>query len=468
MVAIIFLAPLGKAYTFAQPFPKVDILKKIIGFPGWWVLFPLFVSAQDHPLFTDSGWSFHFQFTGILQGHPTFHSPYSGQNSLQSGQENAFSVTSTMDFGRKLWQGASLFFDPEMAGGKGMSSTLGVAGFPNGETFRIGDPQPTVYVARFFFRQYINLDKEHWEQIPEDVNQVGEKVSTSRLGINLGKFGLADFFDNNSVSHDPRSDFMNWALMNNGAYDYAANTRGYTYGLVVEYIKPGWALRFGTALEPTHSNGDTLNFNYFKTNSQNLEWEQKYSLGKHTGISRFLVYYNTSKAPSYDEVVAEKISGTDTSMDVIYGKKYGGKKWGFGWNIEQELGPSLNGFIRLGWNDGKTATWAFAEIDNIASGGLRLKGTKWKRPDDNMGLAFISNGISAPHRNFLAAGGYGFMIGDGMLPHYTRENILELFYQILIFKNLWGTLDYQFIGHPAYNQDRGPVNVFAARVHLEW
>lgn len=443
-------------------------LRKIISISGWLLLLSFSAAAQtDHSLLKDSGWSYHFQFTGILQGHPSFESPYSGTNSLQGNSESAFSVTSTLDFSRKLWHGASIYFDPEMVGGKGMSSTLGVAGFPNGETFRIGDPAPNVYVARIFYRQYIDLDKAHFEEIDEDVNQVKERVSTSRIGFNFGKFGLADFFDNNSVSHNPRTDFMNWALMNNGAYDYAANTRGYTYALVIEYIKPGWTLRYGTGLEPTHSNGDSLNFNYFKTNSQNLEWEKKYLLAKHPGVLRLLVYYNTSKAPNYNQVVQEKLNGTDTSMDVIYGKQYGSKKIGLGINGEQELGPSSKEFMRLGWNDGQTATWAFAEIDNTASMGIRLFGKNWGRPEDNIGWALLSNGISAAHRNFLNAGGYGFMIGDGKLPHYTRENILEIFYEILIFKNLWGSLDYQFVGHPAYNRDRGPVNVFAARVHIE-
>jgi high affinity Mn2+ porin len=460
------LASFDNPSTFTQLFPAVNPFKKSVCFPGWLILFFFSASAQDHPLLADSGWSYHFQFTGILQGHPSFQSPYSGQNSLQGHSENAFSATSTIDFGRKLWPGASIYFDPEMAGGKGMSSTLGVAGFPNGETFRIGDPQPTVYIARIYFQQYIDLDKDHFEELDDDANQVRQRVSTSRLSLNFGKFGLSDFFDDNSVSHDPRSDFMNWALMNNGAYDYAANTRGYTYAFVAEYIKPGWTLRFGTALEPSHSNGDTLDFNYFRTNSENLEWEKTYSLASKKGVLRFLVYYNTSKAPNYNQVVAEKLNGTDTSMDVIYGTRYGGKKIGLGLNAEQEISPFTKGFMRLGWNDGQTATWAFAEIDNTGSAGLRFMGEKWNRPDDNIGLALLSNGISDAHRNFLNAGGYGFMIGDGKLPHYTRENILEVFYQILIRKNLWGTLDYQFIGHPAYNRDRGPVNVFAARVHV--
>ena len=443
-------------------------------YPGIFLSFLLFSlqslsqDQEDSSLLKGDGWSYHFQLTGIIQAHPSFNAPYSGQNSLQPESEKAYSVTSTLYLGRRLWKGASLYFNPEMAGGKGISSTLGIAGFPNGETFRIGDPEPVVYVARFFLRQQISLDKEHFEEIDADANQFKEKLSTSRITINFGKFGIADFFDENSVSHDPRTDFLNWALMNNGAYDYAANTRGYTYGLVVEYIKPGWALRAGTALMPSYSNGPTLDFHYFKTNSETIEWEKKYNIHQRKGAIRLLGYFNVSKAPNYDEVVAAKMNGTDTSMDVIYGKEYGGKKFGFGINAEQEIGNSINGFLRFGWNDGKTATWAFAEIDNTISAGIRISGKGWKRPADNIGIALLSNGISSGHRNFLNAGGYGFMIGDGKLPNYARENIAELFYLSKIFNNLWATVDYQFVAHPAYNHDRGPVHIFAARLHFEW
>jgi high affinity Mn2+ porin len=185
-------------------------------------------------------------------------------------------------------------------------------------------------------------------------------------------------------------------------------------------------------------------------------------------VVRLLSFLNMNKAPNYNEVVSAKLDGTDTSLDVLYGKKYGSKKIGFGVNAEQELIPAVNAFLRLGWNDGKTASWAFAEIDNTASGGIRITGQRWKRAADNIGIAVLSNGISNGHRNFLNHGGYGFMIGDGQLPHYGRENIAELFYQSKLFNNLWLTLDYQFVDHPAYNKDRGPVHVLAARVHVEF
>lgn len=425
-------------------------------------------SDNNDALLKDSGWTYHFQFTGILQGHPTFHAPYSGQNSLSPQHERAYSVTASAYLGRRLWKGAAIYFNPEMAGGKGISSTLGIAGFPNGETFRIGNPEPTVYVARIFLRQHISLDKDHFEDLTNDANQVTERVSTSRITLSAGKFSLGDFFDDNNVSHDPRSDFMNWALMNNGAFDYAANTRGYTYGFVAEYVRPAWTLRLGTALEPTFSNGPDLDWHYTHTNSENLEIEKRYSMHQHKGAVRLLVFYNVNKAPGYRDAITAKLNGKDTSMDAIYGKAYGNKKFGLGLNADQELSSQTSAFLRLGWNDGKTATWAFAEIDDIVSGGIRINGKGWKRSADNIGLALLSNGLSKDHRDFLAAGGYGFMIGDGRLPHYSRENIAELFYQCKLLYNLWISLDYQFVDHPAYNQDRGPVHVFGARAHIEF
>ena len=425
-------------------------------------------SAQQGALLKDSGWGYHLQFTGIIQWHPSFSSPYAGQNSMSAKQERAYSVTTTAFLGRKLWQGAALYFNPEMAGGKGVGSTLGIAGFPNGETFRIGNPEPTVYVARIFFRQHFNLDKQHFEYLADDANQVGERVSTSRLTISAGKFSVGDFFDNNGVSHDPRMDFMNWALMSNGAYDYAANTRGYTYGIVAELVKPGWTLRLGSTLEPTEANGPELDWHYNRTNSENLEFEKRYAIKGRKGVARFLAYYNVNKGPKYRDAINDKLNGTDTSLDVLIGKAYGNKKPGLGLNAEQELTASTSAFLRLGWNNGKNATWAFTEIDNSISGGLRIYGQGWKRSADNIGIALLSNGISKDHRDFLAIGGYGFLLGDGKLPNYGRENIAEVFYELKLFTNLWMTFDYQLVSHPAYNKDRGPINLFAGRVHIEF
>jgi high affinity Mn2+ porin len=434
-------------------------------------LFAGSAAAQTNDaLLKDSGWFAHFQFTGIVQAYPGISSPYSGQNSLQPNGQHAFSVTSTAYLGHALWKGASIYWNPELAGGRGVSSTLGIAGFPNGETFRIGNPEPTVYTGRLFFRQHISLDKEHYETLDEDIaNQMRERVSTSRITLTMGKFSLGDFFDGSNVSHDPRMDFMNWAFMNNGAYDYAANTRGYTFGFVAELVKPSWTLRVGTALEPRYANGPDLDEKYFKTNSENIEFEKRWATSKgRKGVLRLLGYYNINHAPKYRDVINDKLNGTDTTLDVIFGKQYGGKKPGLGINGEQELTASISAFLRLGWNNGKTASWAFAEIDNTVSGGIRIYGNSWHRKADNIGVALLSNGISKDHRDFLAVGGYGFMIGDGQLPNYGREDIAEAFYECKLFANIWGTLDYQFVNHPAYNKDRGPVSLFAARVHVEF
>ncbi len=423
--------------------------------------------AQD-ALLKDSGWNFHFQFTGIIQYNPSFNAPYSGRNSFLPESGKAYSVTTTAYIGRQLWKGASVYFDPEMAGGKGLSSTLGIAGFPNGETFRIGEAAPVVYVARLFIRQHIFFDRNNMDTLEDGPNQVREIVSKKRLTISFGKFGMADFFDQNAVSHDPRTDFMNWSLMNNGAYDYPANTRGYTGGLVVEYYTPGWAFRAGTALMPVYANGPTLNFNWTRTNSETVEIEKDYSLHGLPGTARLLFYYNTSRAPSYETAINDYKNGTDTSLDAIYGKNYGGKKLGMGISVNQALSNRLNAFFRLGWNDGKTATWAFAEIDNTVHAGLRYYGLGRGRTSDNIGLAFVSNGLSSGHRDFLNTGGYGFMIGDGKLPNYTREDIAEVFYQVKLLDQLFATLDYQYVLHPAYNHDRGPVSLLAARVHVNF
>jgi high affinity Mn2+ porin len=431
------------------------------------IFFSGILYAQN-ALLRDSAWNFHFQFTGIIQYNPEFHSPYSGQNSFLPKAERAFSVTTTAFLGRRLWHGASFYFNPEMAGGQGLSSTLGIAGFPNGETFRIGADQTVVYVARFFIRQQIELDKVHYDTLDDGINQIRERVSRKRLVFNFGKFGIADFFDQNAVSHDPRTDFMNWSLMNNGAYDYAANTRGYTGGLIVEYYTPGWVLRAGTALMPTYANGPTLNFNWAKSNSETFEVQKDYSFHEQPGSARFLFYYNTSKAPAYQTVINDYKNGTDTSLNVLTGTEYGGKKYGLGVSVQQSFSNRLNSFFRLGWNDGKTATWAFAEIDNSASLGFRYYGIGKGRLTDNIGLAFVSNGISSGHKDFLSVGGYGFMIGDGKLPNYARENIVELFYQVKLFELLYATLDYQFVANPAYNRDRGPVSLLAARVHISF
>ncbi|MEC5144840.1 carbohydrate porin [Chitinophaga sp. 212800010-3] len=417
-----------------------------------------------------SKWSIHFQTTIIGQRHSGFKSPYRGDNSLADTVEpTAQSLTATLFIGRRLWKNATFYFNPEVSGGKGLSSASGVAGALNGETYRVGAVQPQVFIARAYLQQHIPLGNTGYEDVSDDVNQVADRIPTSRITISAGKFAIADFYDDNSYSKDPRTQFLNWALWANGAWDYPANTRGYTEGLVVELIKPTYAVRVSTVAVPSIANYHTMEYN-IDAHSETLEYEHKLKFGKRTGAVRVIGSTTYSRAPSYAQGMEALLNGKDTSvLSVIRGNSkggsYGGHKYGLGLSIDQQLTDDIGAFCRVGWNDGKYATWAFTEIDRTVSGGIAIKGTKWKRPGDVFGVADVVNGISREHRDFLAAGGYGFIIGDGAL-NYGHENILEAYYNALLTKFFQVTFDYQFVNHPGYNKDRGPVHVFGLRAHI--
>ncbi len=418
-----------------------------------------------------SKWSYHFQLTAINQTHASFKASYSGNNSLSNETESKkLSVTTTLFLGRKLWRNAALYFNPEIAGGSGISSAKGIAGFTNGETFRIGSADPKLYIARLFFTQHIALKNTGYDTIPSDANQVAERIPASRITINAGKICLSDFFDDNAYSHDPRSQFMNWSLMSNGAWDYPADTRGYTQGVVIELVKPIWSVRISSVLVPRKANGLQLDYKINKAHSETLEVERRWKT-KQPGVVRLLFFHTVSQAPNYHTTLLQVKSGDSSSVAVYTGekewKKYGGVKFGLGINAEQAISATTGLFFKASWNDGKTATWAFTEIDRSISAGINIKGNGWKRPGDNIGIAQVINGISKDHRNFLNAGLYGFIIGDGKL-HYGAEAITEIYYQAKITSSLFASADYQFVQNPAYNNDRGPVHVFAIRGHIEF
>jgi high affinity Mn2+ porin len=417
-------------------------------------------------------WSYHFQVTAIKQGHPPFKALYSGQNSLvNKGEKALLSITSTLYAGRRLWKGAAIYIDGEIAGGSGISSTKGVAGFTNGETFRIGDPSPTLYIARGFITQDIALNNSSEEKEVGGINQLAGNRPSSRISITAGKFDISDFYDNNKYAHDPRVQFLNWSLMSNAAWDYPANTRGYTSGLVVELIKPGWAARLSSVVVPKMANGPKMDWQINKAHGETFEFEKNWTVNKLPGTVRLLGFHNLTQAPTYKTTIAEVKAGDSSSLDVYSGnrewKKYGGLKYGFGLNAEQDFTPDFGMFFRASWNDGKTASWAYTEIDRSTSLGANIKGISWKRPEDNIGIAGVFNGISPDHQAFLNAGLYGFIIGDGKL-NYGKEGIAECYYQAKLATSLWATFDYQFINNPAYNKDRGPVSVFAVRAHIEF
>jgi high affinity Mn2+ porin len=437
---------------------------------------PIMLLAQrgsnENHIDSASKWSYHFQLTTITQGHPSFQAKYSGLNSLHDSSEIAMSLTTTFFIGRKIGRKGAFYINPEKAGGNGISYALGLAGAANGETFRIGSPAPALYIARAFYQSHIAVGSCKYEKQEASANQVGMEIPCSRITFSLGKFSIADFFDKNKYSHDPRSQFMNWALMSNGGWDYPANTRGYTYGAVLEYITPAWSARIASVLVPRTANGPNMDFNVTKAHSETIEIEKKTYLNGHAGAIRFLAFRSLSKAPSYTAVTTQLLNGDSSLMRIIMGQKesqqYGGVKYGFGISMDQEVNDYLGLFGRVSWNDGQTATWAFTEIDHSASLGLVLNAKKIKRPDDNLGCAVVVNGISGDHRNLIANGGYGFIIGDGKLNNYGNEEILECYYKARVLDSLWLTGDFQFINNPAYNKDRGPVQVYAVRVHVEF
>ena len=412
-------------------------------------------------------WSLHFQQTLIDQWHNDLHTPYAGTYSLADRESAKLSFTSTLFIGRRLWKGAALYFNPEVAGGSGLSGARGIAGFPNGETFRIGDPSPNLYLARLYLRQTFALGADT-DVDEDDFNQLAGPRPRRYFAVNLGKLSVADFFDQNSYSHDPRTQFMNWSLMSAGAWDYAANTRGYTVGGVLEYVTPAFALRVASTLLPTYANGPTLNFHYGTTHAETVELTKTYRLGGRQGTVRALGFRNVAAMATYRSAVALG-QATGTPPDVEAVRRAGHTKAGFGLNAEQTLTSNVGVFARVSYNDGRNETWAFTEIDQSASLGVASTGTRWHRPDDRLGAAVVVNGISAEHQAYLAAGGYGFIIGDGALD-YGLEQVGEVYYSLSLPRyHASISPDYQLIINPAYNRDRrGPVHVVALRLHVEF
>ncbi|MCX6283616.1 MAG: carbohydrate porin [Bacteroidetes bacterium] len=423
-------------------------------------------ATRDTTPVQDQWWNLHFQSTVLAQYHPAFTAKYSGMNSLEKNAESTVSITSTLFLGARLWKGAQAYFNPELSGGTGFSQTRGIAGFTNGEVYRVSDPAPHIYIARLYLRQLISLSDDPVFK-SDDLNQLAVKEPESYVSINVGKFSIMDFFDNNAYSHDPRTQFYNWALMGNGAWDYPANTRGYTYGLVMELVKKGWAVRLGFVMVPTTPNGSKMDFNIWRSNSSALELEKRYKIGKQSGILRIMGYLAQSRMGNYQDAMNWGKSH-DTIPLLDSSRVLGHTKYGFGINIEHTISRNIALFLRGSWNDGHNETWVFTEIDRAISFGVSIKGELWKMKNDNIGVAFLVNGLSTYHRNFLKAGGYGFIIGDGAL-NYAPEFITEVYYSFRFFRKfLWLTPDFQFILNPAYNLDRGPVYAFGIRAHIEF
>jgi high affinity Mn2+ porin len=418
--------------------------------------------SEGNPAPEKEDWySVHGQGTIVSQGNWKFRSPYQGANSLLPILSLRTTETATLYLDVRPWQGTEVIFNPEISGGEGLSHTLGLAGFPNGEATRVGEIQPTPYVARLLLRETIGLDGDP-EKTENGPNQLAGYRDIDRITISIGKMSATDIFDDNRYSHDPRTQFLNWSLMYTGAWDYPANARGYTYGMTVDFNTRYVALRYGVFAEPTVANGQDFDPRFLKANGHMLETEYRYELADHPGRVHLWGYLNHAHMGQYREALAEMPVNPNITLTRAYRIKYG-----FGMNLEQELTTDLGFFLRAGWNDGQSESWAFTEIDQTVAMGLSWKGRLWHRPKDEAGTALVVNGISNAHRDYLAAGGLGFIIGDGRL-RYAPEEIAELYYNWELREGINVTADFEGVNHPAYNQDRGPVGIFALRVHFAY
>lgn len=415
--------------------------------------------------------TFHFQATVLHQKHLAFKAAFNGVFGVNGGStldnryEQATSLTSTIFFGARLWKGASAYFNPEISGGRGFSAVTGIAGFPNGETYKVGNVAPIPFVGRAYLQQVIPLSSQTVYQ-EDDVNQLAGYVPVKRLTLRAGKYSLLDIFDDNVVSHDPRSDFMNWALMGMGAWDYPADTRGYTLAISGAYTSPKWGVVFAASTMPTTGNGPNQDLNILKAHSFTFQVERKFQLTDKPGKIKFIFFDSKYNGPYYADLI-RSIKMHDT-LAVNRGTGYRGIKWGGGINLEQVLSRDLSLGARASWSDGHAVTWAFTPIDRSYSIGLKLTGRTWGRPQDVVGLSGLLNGLAPIHKSYLAAGGLDYLIGDGKLPKYSMEKIVEVFYSARFKKVFYVSPDYQFVNSPAYNPLRGPVHVFSFRFHFEY
>jgi high affinity Mn2+ porin len=408
-------------------------------------------------------WNLYYQATSVGMYHGAFRSPYVGPLSLQDDPERDVSLTTTLFFTAQLASNTVFVFNPEIAGGRGFSNVNGLANPPNGELPRVATATPKPYIARLFIQHDFALgsDMEHQDS---DFNELAGARPTKRYSIYAGRFSLTDYFDNNAYTHDPRTQFLAWGVMYNGAWDYPADTRGYTWGIVQELHTQNWSFRYGIAAEPSAANGPRFDRRLFRDHGQVAEVERRYVIRRRAGALRVLAYGNRARAGDYREAL-RLAAQTGTTPNVFLTDKIGTLKYGFGVSFDQALSNTVGVFTRLGWNDGKTQSYAFTAIDRLATGGISVKGTPWHRKDDIAATSFTASGASAVHREYLSAGGLDFLIGDGRL-NYAPEYVWESYYAARVLPGFYTSFDLQRDTNPAYNHDRGPVMIYSIRLHI--
>jgi high affinity Mn2+ porin len=404
----------------------------------------------------------HGQATLTVQGTPGFATPYAGANSLSPNQvKETFDVTAY--FGARLWHGAELWANPEIDQGFGLSNTLGVAGFPSGEAYKVGKANPYFKFDRLFLRQTIALGGDS-SRVAAAANQLAGAQTANRLVLTIGKFTVTDVFDTNAYAHDPRGDFLNWALIDTGTFDYAANSWGYTFGGAAEWYQGPWTLRAGLFNLSKVPNQPSLEIDFSQYQLLG-EVEHRHTIAGHPGAIRMGGWFTRGRLTRFADAIALFDATGAIPADLTPLRHYR-DKWGIQLNAEQEVSSALGLFLRAGYSDGKTEADDFTDIDRTVALGGQLKGSGWGRADDRIGLASIVNGISKLHRQFLDDGGLGPLVGDGALPHPGDEWIIESYYDWLVIRHANLTFDYQFVQNPGYNRDRGPAHIFALRFHV--
>jgi high affinity Mn2+ porin len=403
----------------------------------------------------------------ISQWHPAFHSPYQGRNSLSPEAQDATSRVLTLYTGLRLTNTAELLCDVQETGGHGIGEALGVAGFTNLDVVRNPTLSKAPYVARLMWHQIIPLGSEDTYSTRTPFS-LFSRLPVRRLEIRFGKFSVADFFDYNNYGTDSNLQFMNWTVDNNGAYDYAADTRGFTFAAMFEYHDRHWSARFAEALMPKVANGIHLDADLSRARAENIEFEiRRAIIAKQEGILRLLAYVNHANMGSYRQAIDNFLAGVTPAPEITAHPLQTTIKYGFGANFEQPFNNWLGLFGRWGWNEGRHESYAYTEVDETAELGVGASGARWGRKFDRAGLAFVSNGISRDHQQYLALGGLGFLLGDGRL-NYGRENIVETYYTLHAWRGVYPSFGFQYVANPGYNRDRGPVLVPSLRLHLEF
>ncbi len=412
----------------------------------------------------------HGQSTFVWQSYPAIRSPYEGPNSLPARGQGRETVDATLYAGLRLWQGAEVWLNPEVDQGHGLADTHGVAGYTSGESYKLGFSYPYARMQRAFLRQTINLGGDAGK-VDADINQFANTVTENRLVLTVGKFGIADIFDTNKYANNPKTDFLNWALINAGTFDYAGDAWGYTYGGAAELYVGAWTLRAGVFdLSATPAGGDSptsfgldSHFDQFQLVG---EIEERHQLWGQPGKLKITGFLSRGRAGTFQNAI-DLAQQTGGPADITAVRTYTSRP-GVSLNFEQQLSEIVGVFARAGWADGNVEPWDFTDIDQTVSGGVAINGKQWGRPDDTIGIAGIVNNISGVHQAFFNAGGLGILIGDGQLPSASLEEIFETYYSYALSPATRLSLDYQFINNPAYNTQRGPVNALAVRLHAQF